>query len=224
MNLHQQAREDVRRLLSTHDTWLSGFRGALDLSVQETGGYWEIPNVDFVSMDPSVRTGHVRQFTAGLLGKLNSCESPLRVRVASFAALHLYTPDGQRIRTRSWPRSRKTGLLIQASTHEQPFLVEDDPSLDDALFGSPYEISILMVIDLGTKTLQKASLAAIDWGDDDKGREIYYEAEIPALPMEGFDDSGEDGTIIGPDSGGSPADDFGDFLDEEEEETGTDPA
>lgn len=81
-----------------------------------------------------------------------------------------------------------------------------------------------MDINLGTKTLQKASVAAIDWGEDDKGREIYYEEEIPAPPMEGFDDSGEGGTLTRPDSGGPPVDDFSDLLNEEGEETGTDPA
>lgn len=135
MDLHRQAREHVRRVLGAHGTWLSAYRGCLDLGVQEAGGYWEIPNVDFVSIDACVRTGHVRQFAAGLLGKLTGHESPLRVRVVSFAGLHLYTPDGQRIRTRSRPRSSKTGLPMRASTHEQPPLPGDDPSMEDACSG-----------------------------------------------------------------------------------------
>lgn len=225
MNLHQQARADVQYLLAAHGTWLSGYRGVLDLSVQDAGGYWEIPNVDFVAMDACVRTAHVRQFAAGLAGKLVGCQSPLRLRVTSFAGLHLYTPAGERIRTRSWPRSRKTGLLMQPSAYEQAPLLEDDPSLDDSLFGPSYEISVLMDIDLGTKTLRKASLAAIDWGEDDKGREIYYEEEIPASPMASFGGSGLGGTMLRPGSGGPPVDDdFSDLLDEEGEETGTDPA
>lgn len=225
MDLHRQAREDVRRILSAHDAWLSAYRGFLDLGVQDAGGYWEVPNVDFVSIDPCVRSGHVRQFAAGLVGKLADCESPLRVRMRAFAGVHLYTPGGDRIRTRSWPRSRKTGLLMQASTYEQPPLLEDDPSFEDGLFGRPpYEVSVLMDIDLGTKTLRKASVAAIDWGEDDKGQEIYYEEEIPAPPMEAVDDSGLGGPIPRPYSGGPLVDDFSDLLDEEGVNTGTDPA
>lgn len=113
---------------------------------------------------------------------------------------------------------------MQASEYEQPPLIEDDPSLEDGLFGPTYEISILMDIDLGTKTLRKASLAAMDWGEDDKGREIYYEEEIPAPPMAGLGGSGPDGTMPGPGSGGSLDDDFGDLLNEDGEDTGTDPA
>jgi hypothetical protein len=101
---------------------------------------------------------------------------------------------------------------MQASTYEQPPLLEDDPSFEEGLFGRPpYEVSVLMDIDLGTKTLQKASVAAIDWGEDDKGREVV-------------DDSGLGGPIPRPDSGGSLVDDFSDLLDEEGEDTGTDPA
>lgn len=94
MNLHHQARADVQRILTAHGTWLSGFRGLLDLGVQDAGGYWEPPNVDFVAMDPCVRSGHVRQFTAGQAGQLAGCQSPLRLRVTSFAGLHLYTSWG----------------------------------------------------------------------------------------------------------------------------------
>lgn len=225
MNLHRQARADVQRLLAAHGAWLSGYRGVLDLGVQDAGGYWEIPNVDFVAMDACVRTGHVRQFAAGQVGQLAGCQSPLRIRVTSFAGLHLFPPSGERIRTRSWPRSRRTGLLMQPSAYEQAPLLEEDPSLDDSLFGPLYEISVLLDIDLGTKSLRKASLAAIDWGEDDKGREMYYEEEIPAPPMASSGGSGLGGLTPRPGSGGPPVDDdFSDFLDEEGAETGTDPA
>jgi hypothetical protein len=224
VNLHHQACADVQRLLTAHGTWLSGFRGVLDLGVQDAGGYWEIPNVDFVAMDACVRSGHVRQFAAGLAGQLAGCQSPLRLRVTSFAGLHLYTPAGERMRTRSWPRSRRTGLLLQPSAYEQPLLLEDDLYLDGSLFGPVYEISVLMDIDLGTKTLRKASLAAIDWGEDDKGREIYYEEEIPPPPMASFGGSGPGGMVPGPASGAQVDDGFSDLLDEEGDETGTDPA
>jgi hypothetical protein len=93
------------------------------------------------------------------------------------------------------------------------------------LFGPPYEISVLLDIDLGTKTLRKASLVAIDWGEDDKGREMYYEEGIPAPPMASSGGSGLGGLTPRPGSGGPPVDDdFSDFLDEEGEDTGTDPA
>jgi hypothetical protein len=88
----------------------------------------------------------------------------------------------------------------------------------------PYEISVLLDIDLRTKTLAMASLAAMDWGEDDKGREIYFELEIPAPPMTGFGDTGADESPVPPGSGPLPQDDFGDLLNEGEEDVGSDPA
>lgn len=113
---------------------------------------------------------------------------------------------------------------MQPSAYEQPSLPEDEPFLEGTLFGPAYEISVLIDIDPGTKTLRKASLAALDWGEDDKGREIYYEEEIPPAPMASFGGSGLGGMMPGPSSGALADDDFSDFLDEEEEDTGTDPA
>src|SRR5258708_2265459 len=91
---------------------------------------------------------------------------------------------------------------------------------------NPYEVSVLLDIDLGTKTLYMASLAAIDWGKDDRGREIYYEEEIPPPAVAGFNDPGSDGSLGGPGLGPSspPDDDFNDLLGDGEEVTGTDPA
>ena len=113
---------------------------------------------------------------------------------------------------------------MQPSAYEQPSLSEGDPFLEGTLFGPAYEISVLIDIDLGTKALRKASLAALDWGEDDKGREIYYEEEIPPSPMTSFGGSGLGGIMPGPGSGTPTDDDFSDFLDEGREETGTDPA
>jgi hypothetical protein len=91
-------------------------------------------------------------------------------------------------------------------------------------FVAPYELSVLLDIDLGTKTLYMASLAAIDWGEDDKGREIYYEEEIPPPAMTGFDGSGPDGGPARPGPSSPLDDDFNDMLDDGEEVTGSDPA
>ena len=83
-----------------------------------------------------------------------------------------------------------------------------------------------MDIDLGSKTLRAASVAAIDWGSDDKGRKIYYEEEIPAIAMVGRSGVGDDGRLPTasdgwdePDSGG-----FDEFLSDEGEGTGSGPA
>jgi hypothetical protein len=242
MDLWQQAEQDVKRILAAHGSDLGSIRAHLDLAVQETGGYWEDPNPDFVSIDPSVRTGHIRQLAAGQVaqrgtGKLALCT--LRLKVASFAALHLFTPEGQRIRTRKRPTIRITGKPMRptdVSSEPEPLFGDDTEGrgvLDDAetLFGydpsaQPYEISILMDIDLGTKTLTAASVAAIDWGKDDKGRKIYYEEEIPAIPMEEL--NGPAGGSNPPSAPGgwdaSGGNGFEDLLRDEGEETGSDPA
>jgi hypothetical protein len=99
----------------------------------------------------------------------------------------------------------------------------------DPLWGDPpvesYEISVLLDFDLGTKTLYMASLAAIDWGEDNKGRQIYYEEEIPPPAVTGFDDPDP-----GVRPGGRPPgeslllDDFKDLLGNGEGVAGTDPA
>jgi hypothetical protein len=90
----------------------------------------------------------------------------------------------------------------------------------------PYEISVLLDIDPGTKTLYMASLAAIDWGEDNRGREIYYEEQIPPPAMTGSDDSGSGGSPggAGSDSPSSLDDDFRDFLGDGEGVSETDPA
>jgi hypothetical protein len=240
MNLHQQAESDVRRLVSAHRSDFSIVRGCLDMAVQETGGYWEHPNPEFLSIDASVRAGHIKQLAAGFITRRKVAKAvaatpplpTLRLRIRGFAGLHLYTPDGQRIRTRLRPVTGKNRSPMHASQGDSDALFEYDEvrraSVPKPLFGhdagaKPYEVSILMDIDLGTKTLKAAWLAAIDWGPHDRGRVIYYEEEIPAPPMAGT--SGPDGgTPVPPGAGGPPEDGFGDFLGQEGEETGTDPA
>lgn len=237
MNLREQAQRDVQAKLSAHGSDLSTIRAWLDQGVQEAGGYWEHPLPDFLVIDPSVRTGHVRQFAAGLAVRQRAkglVLRTLRLKVRSFAGLHLFTPDGWRIRTRQRPQDRKTGKPLHVSSEPEPLFEEEEfrevaAAGPSALLGydpsaQPYELSILMDIDLGTKTLRAASLAAIDWGKDDKGRKIYYEEEIPALPIQlsgpagGGDAPGEPGSWDGPAGG------FDDLLHDEGEETGTDPA
>ena len=197
MDLHRQAECAVKRILAVHGPDLSSFRGYLDLAVPEAGAYWEEPgSPNFVSIDPCVRTGHVRQWAAGQAARGKNGLPTLRLRVVSFAGLHLYTPDGQRIRTRTRPTSKKTGLPMRATRGVSDPLFECEPASSrqespggsEPLFGHdaaavPYELSVLMDMDLGTKTLRAAWLAAIDWGTDDKGKIIYYEEEIPAPPM-----------------------------------------
>lgn len=223
MNLHGQGREDVRKILAVHGLWLSRYRGCLDQAVQEVGGYWEAPDhPDFAAIDPCVRTGHVRTLTAVVVARWPAQKATLRLKVTPFCGLHLYTPEGQRIKTRSRPRTRKTGQPMRAPKGEWiigPPLWGHDPT------AQPYEVSVLLDIDLGTKTLYKASLAAIDWGDDNKGREIYYEEEIPPPAAMGFNDPGSDAGAGGPGPSRSPLDDdFTDLLGGGEGVAGTDPA
>lgn len=238
MDLLPQAIRDVKEIMAANGEDLRKIRTYLDLSVQESGGYWEEPNVDFVSIDPSVRAGHVRQLTAGQVSR-QSAKAPalrtLRLKVLSFAGLHLYTGQGRKIRVRNRPFDRRTGRPIRALDAEyrpEPMFGEDLVSIgkNATLFGYdpsalPYEISVLMSVDLATKTLIAAALAAIDWGPDDKGREIYYEEEIPATPMAGFGDGGADDTPTPPGGwGGEPGSGFEDLLRDEEEGTGSGPA
>ena len=210
MDLHGKPEEDVRRILAAYGAWLSWFRGRLDRAVQEAGGYWEDPNLDLLSVDPCLRAGHVRQLAATMSGRWPKEGAALRLKVVSFAGIHLYTGEGQRIRTRSRPRNTKTGLPMRPtkSWSETPLFGYDPDA-------QPYEISVLMDIDLGTKTLAAAWLTAIDWGADDKGREIHYEEEIPAPPLDGYGygDTNADDAPKEPGSGGLG---FGDLLDEEE--------
>jgi hypothetical protein len=237
MDLREQASRDVKRIMAVYGLELSSHRGYLDVAVQEAGGYWEEPNTDFVSIDPCVRTGHVRQWAAGLAVKRKAGKSALRLRVVSFAGYHLYTPDGQRIRARTRPTVKKTGLPMRAARGLTEALFEFDPparpgEVTDGsrtfLFGhepaaQPYEVSVLMDIDLGTKALKSAWLAAIDWGPDDKGKVIYYEEEIPAPPMQ-LSSPGGSAPSVPPGPQGPDGDGFSDFLGDEGETTGTDPA
>jgi hypothetical protein len=240
MNLRQIAEQDVKRMLATHGTDLGNVRACLDLSAQETGGYWETPNPDFVSIDGCVRTGHIRQLAAGQLVRQPTTQAvlqTLRLKVKSFAALHLLTPDGKRIRTRTRPVVRRTGKpmrALPAGSEQEPLFGDEDlqaaQEAAGALFGygppsqQPYEISILMDIGLGTKSLTGAWLAAIDWGKDDKGRTIYYEEQIPALPMQLGGSTGGGNPPNGSAGWNRPGNGFEDFLQDEGEETGSDPA
>jgi hypothetical protein len=234
----RQAMRHVKQLLGVHGRDLGTIRGFYDLSTQEVGGYWEDPNTDFLIIDPSVRSGHIRQMTAGRVAKRGT-EDPvlhtLLLKVVSFAGLHLHAPTGERIRVRKRPIDQKTGKPMRAPSAEftaEPLFGDDLASLGEngTLFGydpdaQPYEISMLVDLDLATKTLKGAVLAAIDWGQDDRGREIYYEEEIPATPMEGFD--GAVGVAPPPSAGGwggGSETGFEDLLQDEGEETGPDPA
>jgi hypothetical protein len=235
MNLRQIAEQDVKRMLATHGADLGNVRACLDLSAQETGGYWETPNPDFVSIDSCVRTGHIRQLAAGKL--VRKLLPTLRLKVKTFAALHLLTPDGKRIRTRTRPVVRRTGKpmrALPAGFEQEPLFGDEDlqaaQGAAGVLFGydppaqQPYEISILMDIGLGTKSLAGAWLAAIDWGKDDKGRTIYYEEQIPALPMQLSGSTGGGNPPDASDGWGRPGNGFEDFLQDEGEGTGSDPA
>jgi hypothetical protein len=220
VNLHVQGRGDVQQVLADHGPWLSCYRVCLDQCVQEAGGYWEEPgHPEFLNVDPCTRSAHVRALAGAVVARWPSTVGSLRLKVVSFSGLHLYTPDGQRIRTRTRPRIPKSHLRMHAS--EQQWIMEPLPGFDPVV--QTYELSVLLDIDLGTKTLYKAALAAIDWGVDDKGREIYYEEEIPP-PAAGYGDSGPGGSGREPYSGPPVDDDFDDMLDNGEEVTGSDPA
>jgi hypothetical protein len=237
MNLWQQAQRDVQAKLAAHGPDFSTFRAWLDQGWQEAGGYWEHPLPDFLSIDPGVRGGHVRQVAAGLAVRHRARGlglQTLRLQVKPLAGLHLFTPDGWRIRTRKRPLERKTRKPMRVSSELDPLFGEEDfqaappagavPLLGYDPSAQPYQLSVLMDIDLGTRTLRAASLAAIDWGKDDKGQKIYYEEEIPAQPIQlgspgsGANGPGAPGNWTGPGSG------FDDFLRDEGEETGSDSA
>jgi hypothetical protein len=221
VNLHGQGRQDVQKILAVHGPWLSRYRGCLDQSVQEVGGYWEAPDhPDFAAIDSCVRTGHVRALAAAVVAHWPAQKASLRLKVTSFCGLHLYTPEGQRIRTRTRPRRLKTAEPMRAQT--EVWICE--PLWGEPL-SQPYEVSVLLNIDLGRKTLHSASLAAIDWGEDNKGRQIYYEEEIPPPAVMGFNDpdpgTGPNGPVVGP---SLLDDDFKDLLGSEEGVAGKDPA
>lgn len=238
MNLRRLAEQDVTRILTANSADLGNVRSHLDSAVQDADGYWEDPNPDFASIDGGVRAAHIRQLAAGLVDQRDL--RTLRLRIGRFSAFHLLTPDGWTMRTRKRPTDRKTGRPMRPQdpgSQMDPLFVIDEDSAEggetgETLFGydpstRPYEISILMDIDLATGTLRAAYLAAIDWGEDDKGREIYYEAEIPAQPMQGRQ-SGPDG-VGGPSSTpsgwtGPQGSGFEEFLHDEGEGTGQDPA
>lgn len=223
VNLHPVGRDDVQRILAAHGSWLSCYRGCLDQAVQEAGGYWEAPDhPDFACIDASVRTGHVRVLAGAVASRWPAHSASLRLKITSFCGLHLYTPEGQRIRTRSRPRDLRTGLPLRAPKGWVP----EAPLWGHDPYAHSYEVSVLLDIDLGTKTLYKASLAAIDWGKHRRGREIYYEEEIPPPAVTDLGDSGPSGGPgrSGPGFGSLMDDDFHDFLRDGEEVAGPDPA
>jgi hypothetical protein len=246
MNLHEQAREDVRDVLAAHGVELGQHVTCFDLSVQEAGGYWEDPNPDLANVDPGIRSGHFRQFAAGLAARaaqVRAGKPTLRLRLRSMAGYHLLTPDGQKIRVRMRPVSGRSRRPMRATASDSELTFDydltagrQDPGPGErgeaaapgVLFGydpsaRPYEISVLLEVDLGTKTLASAWLAAIDWGKDDRGKMIYYEEQIPAVPLDGTGQPG--GGTAGTPGPQSPAGlGFEEFLKDEGEETGSGPA
>lgn len=62
----------------------------------------------------------------------------------------------------------------------------------------------------------------MDWGEDDKGREIYYEIEVPSSTATGFGSPGPGRQPQRPSPFGPPDDDFGDLLDQDENSAGLD--
>jgi hypothetical protein len=246
MNLRERAREDVRGILAAHGTELGQHVTCFDMSVQETGGYWEDPNPDLASIDPGVRSAHMRQFAAGLARRAASVQAgkpALRLRIRPMAGYHLLAPDGRTIRVRMRPVTGRNRRPMRAATSDSELLFEydlavgaQDPDAREreetanpgVLFGydpsaRPYEISVLLDVDLGTKTLSSAWLAAINWGQDDRGEMIYYEEQIPAMPLGDVGEPG--GRSAGPSGPPDPADlGFEEFLKDEGEETGSDPA
>jgi hypothetical protein len=234
MNLHEQARGDVLDVLAAHSAALGQHVTCFDLSVQEAGGYWEDPNPDLANVDPGVRGAHIRQYAAGLAKRVQGGKPTLRLRMRPMAGYHLLAPDSRKIRVRMRPvTGRRRRPMRAADDSELTFdydmtTRQQDPGpLENAeaaasgvLFGydpsaQPYEISVLLDVDLGTKTLASAWLAAIDWGSDDRGKMIYYEEQIMAMPL---DDTGEPG----PRDPGNLG--FEEFLKDEGEDTGSDPA
>ncbi|NEA22188.1 hypothetical protein [Actinomadura bangladeshensis] len=219
MNLHDRPQYVVRQLLDRYGLWFARYRGCLDLAIQEVGASWEPTIPDFDEVDGCVRAGDVRQRTATFIEKRwKAAGSPLKLRTVGFVGLHLYTPEGRRIRTRKFPRSARTGLKLPI-TPWPDVLFGEDPSAD------PFEVSILWEIDFKTKSLKDAHLAAIDWKENSSGTEIlYYAEEIPPAASGGLG-----GPATTPSNGPTTpfrpsADDFDDFLNEADEEAGPDPA
>ncbi len=219
VNLYVQAARDVQSVLASYRTHLIAIRGHLDVAVQEAGGYWEKPNLEFILLDPCTRNGHVRA-VAGAQAMIDRTslsipedEDYLDLRIVSFSGLHFYNKYGRRIRTRSRPRDARTNRPLRVSKSGYT------PPLWDDGTSESYEISILFDVDLQTKTLRDAYLAAIDWGTDDKGREIYYETEIPP-PSTGTGGLGLGGPQPQPRPIGPPDDDFNDLLGQDEDVDG----
>lgn len=237
MDLRSKAERDVKHALATYGPDFIKLRSALELAVQEAGAHWEHPNLELSLIDACVRSGHVRQLAAGHLLRGRMGEVTLGVKLVPFAGIHLYTPGGQRIRTRSRPVTGRDRRPMRPDVfHADPLFdleigdqTGEETEQSEVLFGhapsaEPYELDVLLDLDVITKTLTMASLAAIDWGPDDKGKMIYYEEEIPASTIALPSGPNGDGTPVPPGAEGPADDGFGDFLADEGDETGIDPA
>lgn len=174
MDLHDRPRQVVQQILDSYGSWLSSYRGYLDVAVQEVGAIWEPRFPELGDVDACVTAGDVRQRAyASLLEEWKESNAPFRVKLVAFAGLHLYTPEGRRITTRKYPQDARTNAKIPVT--EPPLvLFGEDPRAD------PFDISVLWDLDFNAKTLRSAHLAAIDWKDleGDKGPPILYHAEL----------------------------------------------
>lgn len=219
MDLHPL--EDVQDYLDRYGADLSRFRNFLDDGVQDAAAVWEDKIAQFRDMDPCSRASHIRTFVSAGWRPAEG-EDVLSLDVRFNNGLHLYAPDGRRIRVKTRPRNPINGLPLPAShwggTQEDLFGNEVSPA--------PYELVILWSIDFGTSTLGTATLAAVDFGLDDNGPvSIYAEEEIPVLSAsEGNREKADDQAEKPRSSASDPMDDFNEYLGDQEEDFGSGPA
>ncbi|MEU9837498.1 hypothetical protein AB0D67_38685 [Streptosporangium sp. NPDC048047] len=206
--------------MKRHLNTLGKARHLLDEGIQYTAAQWEDKIPRFREMDACARASDIRQYVSACWAPSSKDTLDLEVRFNNGLLLH-DDSAGRRMRVKTRPRSPKTGAPLPVT--------DASPQMD--LFGnmvSPglYEIAVLWSIDFRTATLGAATLAAVDFGIDDNGPVfIYAEEEIPTLSV-GDDRGGEEGgQTASPQPGGfGPTDDFNEFLGDQEEDFGPNPA
>lgn len=226
MDLHP--RKVVRQFLRRHGEYLSLTRELLDGGVQDAAAHWEegIPN--FREMDPCSRASHIRQFVAANWRILSGVAHPLTLDVRFNNGLHLFNPQDVRVRVKTRPRNPKNNMPLSA----MEWVIQEDV-FGNEIHAGPYELAILWTIDFTTSTLGSASLAAVHFGEDDNGPAVIYaEEEIPLLSTlrgskdndgDGDADPGSTGTVGSP-GPAAPGDDFDEYLEDDGEGYGQDPA
>ncbi|MFF4198249.1 hypothetical protein [Nonomuraea sp. NPDC001831] len=218
MDLHP--REAVQQYLQCYGDHLSIVRDLLDASIQDAAAYWEEEIPNFRDMDPCSRASHIRQYFSANWRSPNDLKHVLKLEVRFNNGLHLFAPNDVRMRIKTRPKNPKNGLPLDVTE----WVVQED------LFGNevgsgPYEFAVLWTIDFNASALGTATLAAVDFGQDDNGPAIiYHEEEIPQLSTARGSRDNDDARDIHSESAGPGTDDFNEFLEDDGEGYGQDPA